>query len=112
MWEKNCEQKSLSRLTNRKKIIKNKTMYQIEKKRKGYHFHKTYGWPFIAHGSGGISGRCPRASVAERVCFVDFARDTSDTEAHSASDGEFEPVTEPEDEAPLDDETSAESDVS
>uniref|UniRef100_A0A2A4JJS1 RING-type domain-containing protein n=1 Tax=Heliothis virescens TaxID=7102 RepID=A0A2A4JJS1_HELVI len=49
------------------------------------------------------------------MCVVDIARDTSDTEAATdatdASDVEYEPVTEPEDDGPLaDDDTSANSD--
>lgn len=52
------------------------------------------------------------------MCVVDIARDTSDTEAADsdatdASDVEYEPVTEPEDIGPVDDnDTSANSDVS
>lgn len=50
------------------------------------------------------------------VCVVDIARDTSDTDAADsdatdASDVEYEPVTEPDDDGPLDeDDTSANSD--
>lgn len=62
--------------------------------------------------------RVGRDQCGNRVCVVDYARDTSDTEAlplgaSDDSDVEYEPVTETDDEdnLPVDGDTSAQSEV-
>lgn len=53
--------------------------------------------------------------MSKWVCFVDIARDTSDTDAvfsDSDRDLEYEPASEPDDELLFDESTSADSDVS
>lgn len=60
------------------------------------------GLPRVAH-----SNRCCYLS-----CVVDIARDTSDTEALDSDTLEYEPVTESEEDGPVDADSSGCSDVS